>query len=62
MLEKLDKNSGLTGSWSALSEAGEATNLNLVHMTGYNTLDKEDLTKAEMEGRRGSVQALKVLK
>ena len=31
-------------------------------MTGYNTLNNEDLTKAEMQGRRGAVQALNSLK
>ena len=30
---------GLTGSWSALSDAGEATNLNLAHMTGVDPLN-----------------------
>ena len=33
------------GSWSALSEAGEATNLNLVHLTNIDCTDVEDLTK-----------------
>ena len=49
-------------SWSALSDKGEATNLNLVHMTGYDPLDVNDLTKAEMEGRRGVQQAIQTLK
>lgn len=31
-------------------------------MTGYNTLSNEDLTKAEIQGRRGSKQALNALK
>ena len=35
----------LGGSWSALSEAGEATNLNLVHLTNIDATDVEDLTK-----------------
>jgi len=42
----------ISGSWSALSEAGEATNLNLVHMTGIDATDVRDLTQAEMRGRR----------
>ena len=29
----------LTGSWSALSDAGEATNLNLAHVMGVDTLN-----------------------
>ena len=35
-------------SWSALSEAGEATNLNLVHLKGFDACDVRDLTAAEM--------------
>ena len=34
----------LGGSWSALTPAGEATNLNLVHLKGYDCTDAEDLT------------------
>lgn len=49
------------GSWSALSEAGEATNLNLVHQTGIDVTDVEDLTRAEMEGRGQVLHALKAL-
>jgi len=52
----------LTGSWSALSEAGEATNLNLVHLNNLDILDVNDLTKAEMAGRKGVQKALTALK
>ncbi|MEO2168379.1 MAG: FAD-dependent oxidoreductase, partial [bacterium] len=52
----------LGGSWSALSEAGEATNLNLVHLKGYDPLDAADLTRAEMEGREQAMHALTALK
>ncbi len=31
-------------------------------MTGYDTLNNEDLTKAEMQGRRGTLKALNALK
>ena len=53
---------GLSGSWSALSDAGEATNLNLVHMKSFDGTDVHDLTKAEMEGRKQALYALKALK
>lgn len=57
------KNSdSIYGSWSALSDAGEATNLNLVHMKGFDCTDVRDLTRAEMRGRRESMYALKALK
>ena len=50
------------GSWSALSDAGEATNLNLVHMKGYDCTNVNDLTKAEMLGRKEALNALEALK
>jgi len=52
----------LGGSWSALSDAGEATNLNLVHQGGIDVTDVRDLTKAEMSGRAGTVNALAALR
>ena len=52
----------LGGSWSALSEAGEATNLNLAHMYGYDATDVMDLTAAEMQGRQEALHALMALK
>ena len=52
----------ISGSWSALSDAGEATNLNLVHMKGIDCTDVIDLTKAEMRGRRESLYALEALR
>ena len=52
----------MCGSWSALSEHGEATNLNLVHMGNIDCTDVNDLTHAEMEGRRKVQEAVKALK
>lgn len=52
----------LSGSWSALSDAGEATNLNLAHMSGYDATSVRDLTAAEMEGRQQAMHALTALK
>ena len=51
----------LGGSWSALTPAGEATNLNLVHLKGYDCTDAEDLTRAEMEGRQQAMHAMTAL-
>jgi len=59
-LPKVPDHIGIGGSWSALSEAGEATNLNLVHMRGVDVTDVVALTKAEMDGREHTVHALKV--
>lgn len=52
----------LGGSWSALTEAGEATNLNLAHLSGVDCTDVMDLTRAEMEGRRAAGHALTALR
>jgi len=50
------------GSWSSISDAGEATNLNLVHLKGLDTTDVQDLTKAEMEGRAQTLHAITALR
>lgn len=52
----------LGGSWSALSDAGEATNLNLVHQTQVDCTDVRELTRAEIQGRAGTVHALNALR
>jgi hypothetical protein len=45
-----------------LTEAGEATNLNLAHLQGYDSTDVMDLTAAEMQGRQEALYALTALK
>jgi|EP00945_MAST-04E_sp_MAST-4E-sp1_P001285 ribulose 1,5-bisphosphate synthetase/thiazole synthase len=52
----------IAGSWSSISNAGEARNLNLVHMSGVDVTSAEELTEAEMEGRKQAMHALKALK
>mmetsp|Transcript_21326 Transcript_21326/g.37944 ORF Transcript_21326/g.37944 Transcript_21326/m.37944 type:complete len:514 (+) Transcript_21326:83-1624(+) len=52
----------LGGSWSALSDAGEATNLNLVHQSKVDVTDVRDLTQAEIKGRANTLHALNALK
>lgn len=55
---------GLTsigGTWSAISDSGEATYLNMVHMTNLDGTDVWDLTQAEMDGRYQALQAIKAL-
>ena len=51
----------LGGSWSSLSAAGEATNLNLVHLKGFDPTNAEDLTRAEMLGRKHTSSAITAL-
>jgi ribulose 1,5-bisphosphate synthetase/thiazole synthase len=50
------------GSWSALTDAGEATCLNMIYMLGYDATDVRDLTRAEMNGRHQAILAIKTLK
>lgn len=49
------------GTWSGISDAGDATYLNMVHMSGYDGTDVWDLTRAEIEGRRQAMLAVKAL-
>ena len=56
---------GLTsigGTWSRLTDSGEATGLNMVYMLGYDGTDVQDLTRAEIEGRRQVMLAVEVLR
>ncbi|HVP04527.1 MAG TPA: FAD-dependent oxidoreductase [Dehalococcoidia bacterium] len=55
---------GLTsigGTWSTISDSGDATYLNMIHMTEYDGTDVWDLTRAEMDGRYQVQQAIKAL-
>jgi hypothetical protein len=49
------------GTWSTISDAGEATYLNMIHLTGYDGTDVWDLTKGEIEGRAQALQAIRAL-
>ena len=49
------------GTWSTITDSGEATYLNMIHLTGYDGTDVWDLTKAEIEGRSAGAQAIKAM-
>ena len=49
------------GTWSRISEHGEATYLNVVYMLGYDATDVHDLTHGEIEGRKQALWALNAL-
>jgi ribulose 1,5-bisphosphate synthetase/thiazole synthase len=49
------------GTWSTITDSGEATYLNMIHLSGYDGTDVWDLTKGEMEGRRQALLAIKAM-
>jgi ribulose 1,5-bisphosphate synthetase/thiazole synthase len=51
----------IAGTWGAVSDQGDLTYLNLVHLSADGT-DPADLTRGEMEGRRQAVHAVEALK
>ena len=50
------------GTWSTLTDVGEATNLNMIYMLNYDPTDVWDLTRAEIEGRRQAILAISALR
>ncbi len=52
----------LGGTWSTVTDAGESISLDLLYMPGYDGTDVKDLTKAEIEGRRQAMLAIKALR
>jgi hypothetical protein len=49
------------GTWSTITDSGEATYLNMIHLTGFDGTDVWDLTRAEIEGRAQALQAIKAM-
>jgi ribulose 1,5-bisphosphate synthetase/thiazole synthase len=52
----------ISGTWGTLTDAGEATYLNMIYMLGYDCTDVWDLTRAEMDGRQQALLALEALR
>lgn len=52
----------LGGTWSTVTPEGEVTQLNLVFLGGIDCTDVEDLTKAEIQGRRNAMYCLDILR
>lgn len=55
-------NKTFNGSWSSITDNGDALNLNLVHMRGYDATNVMDLTNAEIQGRQEVLSAVEELK
>ncbi len=51
----------IAGTWSTITPTGEATYLNMIHLTGFDGIDVWDITRAEIEGRYQALQAIKAM-
>ena len=52
----------ICGTWGAISDQGDLTYLNLVHLAGCDGTDANDLTANEIEGRRQAMLAIEALR
>ena len=50
------------GTWGAMHETGELTYMNIIQLAKIDGTDPDHLTKAEIEGRRQAILAIKALK
>ena len=57
-----EENVGLGGSWSSISDEGEVTQLNVVFIGNVDCTDVEDLTRAEIKGRRNALRCIEILR
>ena len=58
----ISQEANICGSWSSLTDAGEATNLNLSHIRNIDPTNVKDLTKASIKGREQAMEAISALK
>jgi hypothetical protein len=52
----------LAGTWGTISDQGDLTYLNLIHLAGVDGTNAEDLTRGEIEGRKQAMQAIDALR
>lgn len=57
-----DEDVCLGGSWSSITQYGEVTQLNTVFISKIDCTDVEDLTKAEIVGRRNALYCVEILR
>ncbi len=59
---EMPKDVSVIGFWDGLTEAGEATNMDVAHVFGIDPTDVWDLTEAEIKGRQRALWAIEALK
>jgi hypothetical protein len=59
---EIPKNVDIESFWTNYTDAGEITSFNGIHMKNFDPTDVWDLTKAEIEGRKRVMWAIKALK
>ncbi len=52
----------MAGTWGTVTDQGDLTYLNLIHMGELDGTDADDLTRGEIEGRRQAMHAIEALK
>lgn len=52
----------LAGTWGTITDQGDLTYLNLIHLAGIDGTSADDLTQGEIEGRRQAMQAIEALR
>ncbi|HEY3786934.1 MAG TPA: FAD-dependent oxidoreductase [Steroidobacteraceae bacterium] len=54
--------STIAGTWGSISDQGDLTYLNLIHLPQIDGTDVNDLTTGEMQGRRQAIYAVEALR
>ena len=54
--------STIAGTWGTVSDQGDLTYLNLIHLPQIDGTDPNDLTRGEMDGRRQAIHAVEALR
>ena len=52
----------LAGTWGTITDAGDLTYLNLIHLAEIDGTSADDLARGEIEGRRQAMHAIKALR
>lgn len=52
----------MAGTWGTVTDRGDLTYLNLIHMGELDGTDPNELTRGEIEGRRQAIQAIEALR